>query len=451
MFMTIAELEEFLGQYRGVDSVGGTLRPDIAIEKVEKFLAKIGNPHANLKVIHVAGTSGKGSIVTIASNILFSQGYKVGHNVSPHLIDFNERFQINCCPLSDKKLLDYFNQILPTINKFQSDIEFTTKYGSLSYFEIVTCLQFYIFAKEKVNYAILEVGMGGRYDATNVTIPYKVCVLSSIGLDHIKSLGSTREAIAYQKAGIIQPESSVIALSQGVGVNTVFETEAKLHGSEIDFVIPEFDFYNIHTSKAGTNFDFIDQELTERKISLSILGDYQPANTSLAIRAVEEIADLDDWEIDWNKLHVRISKISFVGRFSILKINDKSVIADGAHNEQKMSSFVSSLINNFSDKKFVFVIAFKKGKDYGEMIKTILKFQPNITKIIITGFDVSQDMAIHSIESGEVEKVFGELGYSEFEVVIEHQELLTRINTDNNNYVITGSLYLVGDILKHLK
>jgi dihydrofolate synthase / folylpolyglutamate synthase len=211
------------------------------IGKQSELMNLLGNPEQNLKVIHIAGTSGKGSTATILADILKSQKFKVGSSFSPHITDICERVQINSKPISQTKFLEYFNQILQTLSQRISQNQ------APSYYETLTALQFYIFAKEKVDYAVVEVGIGGRLDATNINIPNKICIINGIGFDHTNVLGNTITQIAGEKAEIIQEGNQVIALSQSPEINEVFVNKAKEMKADLDFVIPDFCYEMQHT------------------------------------------------------------------------------------------------------------------------------------------------------------------------------------------------------------
>jgi dihydrofolate synthase / folylpolyglutamate synthase len=441
---TIQDLYTYLLRYRSIDFTGGTLAPDTAIAKCVAFSNMIGNPEKNLNLIHIAGTSGKGSTGWILSNLLHAQGFSVGLCVSPHLVNINERFVINNKTISDAKLLYHFNQIEEQLNQFQANSE----YGPLSFFEIITALQFYIFDRENVAYAIMETGMGGRLDATNLPVDFKLCILNQIGLDHTMWLGDTVEKIAFEKAGIIQKNSIAITLSQKQSVNQVFVDYADKIRAELDFVVPEFDFGNVelrqNEKETWTSFGYIDQDLGERQIKLSLMGRYQAGNCSLALRAVEELSEINDWEIDWTRISECLSQIKLKGRFEKIAINKQNVILDGAHNQQKMEAFLDSLFELYSDPedKFDLVLAFKKDKNIPTMLELIAKYKDKWNQVIITSFDISQDSKILSINPEEIAIELQKLGLKS----IVETDLNTILNNISAPTVITGSLYLIGAI-----
>ena len=445
---TIQELYTYLQQHRRIDFTGGTRTPDTAIDKCVAFSNLIGNPENNINLIHIAGTSGKGSTAWILSNILKSQGFSVGLATSPHLVTINERFILNNKPISDAKLVYYFNQIEERLHQFQTN----SKFGPLSFFEIVTALQFYIFDRENIAYAIMETGMGGRLDATNLPVNFKLCILNQIGLDHTIWLGETVELIAAEKAAIMQKNSIAIAIGQQQSVNQVFVDYADKIGANLDFVVPEFDFGNVELrqierndqQETYTGFGYIDQDIGEKQIKLGIMGKYQAANCSLALRAVEELAEINDWEIDWETITQCLSQLQLQGRFEKAIINKQNVILDGAHNQQKMEAFLGSLFELYStdEEQFDLVIAFKKGKDVPTMLELIAKYQHKWKQITVTSFDISQDTKIRSADSQEITTELQRLGLN-CQIEINLQTVLNNLSQPT---IITGSLYLIGAV-----
>lgn len=424
--------------------IGGTMTPDIAIAKQTKFLELIGNPQLSIKMIHIAGTNGKGSTTKILTENLISQGFKVGSSFSPHLIDINDRIQINSHPISQNLFLSYTNKILPAIAIMRENNMHP------SYFEVLTALQFLVFADQKVDYAVMEVGMGGRLDATNVFVPNKICVLNTIGLDHTLWLGDTLELIAVEKAGIIQSNNLVIAISQFDGVNTVFDHKAQLENADIDWVIPDLDFYGVSQYQGKVYFDYMDNEVNEQQIVIGMLGKYQASNGSLALRTLETIADRDGWEIDWELLKIRLITTRFRGRFDVYDQNNRTIVFDSAHNQDKMNSFMNSFTQYYSGK-FDFLIAFKSGKNYTAMLDEIMKCKDCINQIILTEFIVSQDSKIIAQDIDIIASYLDTQKFSNYIKIKNHQEAWQYVSNSSQNTVVTGSMYLVGSIYKIFK
>ena len=441
LFSTFQESENYLYSLtKNVNALKFSNDQDY-IAKQSDLMKLLDNPQLKLKVIHIAGTSGKGSTATILADVLLSQKFKVGSCISPHIINICERVQINGKPISQERFLEYFNQILTAVNQRLQD-----KHAP-SYFELITALQLYIFAKEKVDYAILEVGLGGRLDATNIFIPNKLCIINSIGLDHIEILGNNLTLIATEKAGIIQSNNQAIALSQSLEINNVFVDKAKEMKADLDFVIPGFCFENVKQYDGKTYFSYIDQDLLDRQIALGMLGKYQAANASLALRVTEALSERDGWTIDWDRLKYQLQSTKLIGRFEVQRLEGKTLILDGAHNPQKMQAFISSLVEYYSDRKFDLLLAFKKGKDTNQMLDEILKHKDQINQIILTRFDGMQDTQLESQDVKEIQQYLIKSGFNKFEII---ENLDTAYNLIKRNLetigVVTGSLYLISAI-----
>ena len=246
--------------------------------RAKYFFKLLGNPQNKLKVIHIAGTSGKGSTAYLTSVILKSQGFKVGLHISPHLIDVRERCQINNQMIPKKDFYQALNQMAPVIKEMEK-----SEFKTASYFEILTGLAFKVFSEKKVDYAVIETGLGGLYDATNtINRSDKISMITEIGFDHMEVLGNTLAKIAFQKAMIIKPKSLVVSQEQKPEAKKIIETVAKKQRAKIFFVKPE------NTQETGRgigfNFQFLDNKINHLRLNLH--GGFQSKNASVALAAV---------------------------------------------------------------------------------------------------------------------------------------------------------------------
>ncbi|MFA6532470.1 MAG: Mur ligase family protein [Patescibacteria group bacterium] len=406
------QAEEFLALH--IPKSSQTIFPgELGLERAKYFLKLLGNPQEKLKIIHVAGTSGKGSTCYLISSLLASQGFKVGLHQSPHLTDVTERFQINNQIISKKEFIFYLNKILPIIKKLDG----------LTYFEILVGLAYLIFYEKKVDYAVIETGLGGKYDGTNVVFRSdKLSVLTKIGLDHTNILGKTIEKIAFQKASIINEKSQVISIDQDLKAEKIIREVAEKKSAKLLFI----------------SRGLIYQTLIKH---IGLIGDYQKENAALALATVNYLSQRDGFKLDKEKIIKVFETASFPGRFDIKKINKKKVIFDGAHNPQKMKAFIDSLIKKFPNKKFNFLIAFKKGKDYQDMLRIII---PWADSVVLTSFSTKdQDMINESVDPAEIKlnaKIIPDLKKA-WKYILDKKEPI----------VVTGSLYLIGEIFKLIK
>lgn len=435
---------------------------DLGLQRAKYFMRVLGNPQNKIKVIHIAGTSGKGSTAYLTSHLLQSQGFRVGLSISPHIFDIRERLQINNKLPSKKLILKYFNQILPTILKMEK-----CRYGMPTYFEILVGLAYYIFAQEKIDYGIIETGLGGRLDGTNtVTNKNKICILTKIGLDHTEILGNTLAKIASEKAGIIQNQNAVIshqpassADRSSVTINQLIVTKCREKSATLYLIKPRKNYQLITSTQAGTFFDFTyavdgselssETILNFKNIKLNLLGFHQVENCSLALTCLSLLSKRDKFPINEKKMRIALQKISIPGRMEIRKNGKNFLIIDGAHNPQKMTTFITSLKLIFPDQKFDFILAFKKGKDFKRILKKIL---PLANHVFLTSFSTSnQDDHWSSVNNAEIANYFKKEKFKNFSIIKNNEaEVLAAIQSSKKSIVLTGSLYLIGSVYAYL-
>lgn len=417
----------------------------IGIKRTRQLLKLLGNPQERIKVIHIAGTSGKGSTSFFISQLLFSQGFSTGLHLSPHILDIRERFLINNKLISSEKFVRYLNRIIIEVRKMEE-----SGMGFPTYFEILCCLAFFIFYKEKVDYAIMETGVGGTLDATNtVDREDKISVITRIGMDHIRVLGNTLAKIASHKAGIINKNSLVITIKQLNSPMKVIQDTARARRSRL-LVIDKKTMKNIDESIDGIIFDYIGKQLKLERLRILLNGRYQAENLSLALSVLENVSERDRFNISEDRIRKVLDKINIPARFDKLKIKNKTLIIDGAHNFQKMSNFLKSLRILFPSQKFTFIIAFKKGKDYRSMLKLISVIA---NKIILTRFFVkNHDIAHISEESKNIVRILEDLKFTNFTFEENTDKALKDVlSTKDEIIVATGSLYLMSDLYRSLE
>ncbi len=412
------------------------------LARAQHLLSQMGNPQNNLKVIHIAGTSGKGSTAYLISQLLTSLGFKTGLTISPHLVDVRERIQISNILIDKRKFAIYLNEIIPFIEKAK-DLSFEAP----SYFEILIALSFYTFLKEDVDYAVVETGLGGTFDATNtVKRADKIAVITKIGLDHTRTLGETIEKIATQKAGIIHQKNLTLSINQERSVEKIIEKKAKKMGSDLILIEENKNFKNVKVTQNGTYFDFEYDGLTLKNLKLNLLGIYQAENASLALATILSLAKRDGFEVEEEKIRDAFLKAHFIGRMDVIKIKDKTLIIDGAHNTQKMVGLTESLKQIFPNRKFNFLIAFKEEKDFAGMMEKII---PLAEKIFITSFAVfaHQDMTHLSKAPEEIARICEDFNFRNYQIVYDLKEAFKKaMGETKEKLVVTGSLYFIGEI-----
>ncbi len=443
-FSNLVEAQDYLFSFRKSNSEQKSA--DFSFQRVVHLAKLLGDPQNKIKVVHVAGTSGKGSTVAIISRLLQAHGKKVGTSISPHLYDIRERASINHQLLDEKVFLRYINEIIPAVLQMKN-----TQFGNASFFEIMIVLAYYIFWKEDVDYAVMETGAGGRVDATNVAnSKNKIAVISKIGLDHIDILGKTLKEIAGQKADIIHKNNSAVTIKQRPTAQKVVEERACAYHAQLNTVIPGKTFRNIKTENQKLSFDYHYKTLDLKKIPLSLNGLFQVENASLALSAVYEVSVRDGFSLDERIVREVFNTLRTPGRFDEVVIDGKRIIIDGAHNPQKMSAFIRSLKKKHPNTKFDFLLAFKHGKDYLSMLKYIV---PLIDTVYVTRFDFSEQVL--PMEGEPVENI--ELMLSQKYHVKKIKTVVPVIDAfhqatkaKKNILVITGSLYLIAELYRQL-
>lgn len=329
-------------------------------EHTRELLSRLGNPQEGIKIIHVAGTNGKGSVCAYLNAMLLAGGKKTGLFTSPHLVRINERFQINGEDVSDEQFLDAFLKVEKAAKEYEAEGE-----GHPSYFETLFLMGMLIFKEAGVEYLVMETGLGGRLDATNVVEKPLACIITSISRDHTEYLGDTLEAIAGEKAGIIKAGVPVIYDASQPGPASVIAAKAKEMGSPAWPMEPSF--YEMKTqSREGITFTFAYSGGEKAELAIPYVAKYQMMNASLAFYMMHILQDVHD--IPKNVLAEGLSKIKWPCR---MEMAAPGVIIDGAHNEDGIAQFVSTA--GYFAKKNEITILFTAvaDKHYHEMIGEI--------------------------------------------------------------------------------
>lgn len=388
------------------------------LERITYLLSLLDNPQDSFKSIHIAGTNGKGSTSSFIASILKEAGFKTGLYTSPHLVDFRERIQINGVLIPRKRLTWIVERLMPLIEETEGALQCAP-----TYFEVATAIAFEYFKQEKVDFACIEVGMGGRLDATNV-INSVVSVITSIGFDHTKELGNTLGKIAYEKAGIIK--------ENGILVCGVTDEEP------LD-VIKKMCLKNNARMYLGnlSNYD------------ISLLGEHQIRNASLAV-AVCEILEKSPCVPLFQRgikgdLCIRngLKNARWPGRFEVLR-RRPTIILDGAHNPDGASELFKSLKKYFPNKKINFVFGILKDKDMFGIVKELV---PLADKIIVSSPNC--DRASSLDELAEIVRKFSKDVETVYPIRSAIKRMVKMVKNDEI-ICITGSLYTVGEARKIL-
>lgn len=329
-------------------------------EHTRELLSRLGNPQEGIKIIHVAGTNGKGSVCAYLNAMLLAGGKKTGLFTSPHLVRINERFQINGEDVSDEQFLDAFLKVEKAAKEYEAEGE-----GHPSYFETLFLMGMLIFKEAGVEYLVMETGLGGRLDATNVVEKPLACIITSISRDHTEYLGDTLEAIAGEKAGIIKAGVPVIYDASQPGPASVIAAKAKEMGSPAWPMEPSF--YDMKTqSREGITFTFAYPGGEKAELAIPYVAKYQMMNASLAFYTMHILQDVHD--IPKNVLAEGLSKIKWPCR---MEMAAPGVIIDGAHNEDGIAQFVSTAGYFAKENEITILFTAVADKHYHEMIGEI--------------------------------------------------------------------------------
>ena len=404
---------------------------NLKLERIHHLLELVDHPQKSYPTIHVGGTSGKGSTATMISSILTAAGYKTGLHTSPHLQIINEGYQINNQIVPTIKLNTLLKELQPAIQ----EVELKNPFGSPSYFEVQVALALYLFMEEKVDVAVVEVGLGGTLDATNV-IDAKIAVLTNIGLDHTDILGNTIELIAQDKAGIIKTNQIVISGLTQPSTQKIITERANEKGAEVWQFNQEITV-NYPTKEEG--FSIVLPDKVYSNLHTNMIGDFQVKNAACAVAAVHAF----DSSIPESFFLQGLNSVNIPGRMEIMQENP-TVLLDGAHNTDKILAASSAVSDLFAEKKRIVIFALKKGKKYKEIIPQIVK---NATILITTSFSTE----LWNPFNPEKLAVCARKLDPHLEIHIKPDPLIaldTAFNLSNPNDLIwvTGSLYLVGNI-----
>lgn len=406
------------------------------LRRMEKLLQPLGNPHLGTKTVHIAGTKGKGSTAAMISQTLIAAGYSIGLFTSPHLHTLRERIKINGTMISEADFAAQVTELKPIVESINKQAAF----GELTTFEILTAVVFNYFKKNRVDFQVLEVGLGGRLDATNVVKP-DVCVITSLSLDHTEILGDTVAKIAAEKAGIIKPGCIVVNAPQVDDAAPVVEQvchrqRAKLIqvGQDVTWNKTSGDLYG-QTLTVSTKSGHYD-------LTIPLLGDYQLENAAMAVAATEALVSLGT-RISSQNIAQGFSQVSWPGRLQILK-REPMVVVDGAHNAYSMRKLVQAVKEYFHYKRCLIIFGTSCDKDISGMAQEL---EPLSNHIIITSSSHPRAASVSSL----AEK-FNSLGIKAVAVgnVIEALSKALALAKKTDLVLITGSLFVVAEAMDYI-
>lgn len=435
--MNYSQAEEYLNRFVNYEQIPGVsyAGPGYSLKHVEELLNRMGNPQLSATTVHIAGTKGKGSVAVMIARVLSNSGHKTGVYTSPHLHNLRERINIDGSLISEAEFATAMAEIKPFIEAMRQD----TSLRQLTYYEALTVLAFAYFQKRHVDFQVLEVGLGGRLDATNVTRPL-VCIITPISLDHTQILGNSLQEIAREKAGIIKP-----------GCWAVLSPQPEEAASVISGICREKRARMLQVGKdvtwRQTGADLHQQSLvvdgrtSTYQISIPLLGDFQLENAATAVAALEILAS-EGFAISPVSIANGLAQVKWPGRFQILR-EHPTLLVDGAHNVASVKRLVSNIKAYFPHKKAFLVFGTSRDKDIPGIIKELVSFSP---QIIVTQASHSRAAPLSTLVTEFAKR--GMKPETEETVVGAISRALSLAN-EADVICVTGSLFVVGEALDY--
>jgi dihydrofolate synthase/folylpolyglutamate synthase len=356
-----------LGPQQGTTGVG--------LSRALALSGQLGRPQDRFRAVHVAGTAGKGSVSTFVASLLQAHGFRVGTHLSPHVYCLGERFLLDGEPAGAELVDAALDRIRPAVEALER-----AGHGRPSFFEVTNAIAFSLFA-DRVDYGVIETGVGGLLDSTNtISRPDKLAVITPIGLDHQDILGATVREIAAQKAGILpRGGRAVVARQSSAEVNDVLSAEAARRGCDLRWVDVGPPAVRAATGPGGTELSLRGQP----SLPLGLTGRHQAGNAQLGLRAVEALAARDGWALDADAIRLGLRSATLPGRFERRLIAGRTAVLDGAHNPMKLAALVATLHEVYPGARFPWVLAFKQDKDLDGAMRAI---GPAATHVVATVF-----------------------------------------------------------------
>lgn len=364
--MTYEEALHFLESIYGLGA-------KLGLENIRRLLDRLDNPQEKVKVIHIAGTNGKGSATAMLGSVLRQAGFTVGAYTSPHLVRYNERFTIGGEPISDADFAAYAGRVADACGEMAA-----AGFGHPTVFEVLTAMGFLYFAEKRVDYLLLEVGLGGRFDATNVVKAPVLSVIMSIGMDHMEYLGSRLDGIAMEKGGIIKENCPVVLYQQGPVVYNVISEICRNRGAKLYFA-PDTVISTEKQSLGETVFSVKNRYLSYEHVTLHLLGEYQKQNCAAVLLACRA---LQDCGLPLTEADIRrgLEEARWPGRMEIAG-RDPLLLLDGAHNVDGISMLAASLKSYFPNREITLVLGVLGDKEYEKMTALLL---PLVRRVVLT-------------------------------------------------------------------
>jgi dihydrofolate synthase / folylpolyglutamate synthase len=400
----------------------------LGLSTIRKILKSLGNPQDNFSCIHVAGTNGKGSVASSLASILKASGYKTGLYTSPHLVRFNERITINNLPISNANVVEAYKAV-KQVHRGNREPTF---------FEFTTAMAFYEFSRQKVDWAVIETGMGGRLDATNIIKP-ALSIITNISVEHREYLGNTIAQVAGEKGGIVKKYIPVVTGIKQKHAVAVVKEIAKTKSA------PFFrlgDDFSVRRNRAGT-FTYFGMDNTWRNLQTGLLGNYQVDNAALVVAACE-VLNRKKANISIECIKEGLTNNHWPGRLEVVSKNP-FILLDGAHNLIAARNLAKYLSNNLSNRNITLVVGILNDKPYSDMLKSLL---PICKKVVITSPKIDRALAPEKL-SAVAERFISNITI--IPDVGEAVKFAIKTALPGDAICIAGSLYVVGEAKETLE
>jgi len=372
--MDYSQAEQYLHSFIDYETIPGIsfASADYSLEHVKELLQRLGDPHLAVRTVHIAGTKGKGSIAAMIAKVLTVSGYRTGLYTSPHLHNLRERIRIDGSLILEEEFASLMTELKPYFEAM--NVTASEAKQPLTFFEALTVLAFDYFSKKQTDFQVLEVGLGGRLDATNVAKP-EVCVITPISLDHTQVLGDSLEKIASEKAGIIKPGSVVVSSPQPKEVIPVIDDVCHQRKARLIQVGTDVAWHKITSDLCHQSFT-VGGKMGTHHITIPLLGDYQVENAATAVAALEVLASLG-FRITAEDIARGLARVDWPGRFQILR-RQPIVLVDGAHNVASIRRLVENIKTYFDYDQVFLVIGTSCDKDISGIVKELVPLSPQV-------------------------------------------------------------------------
>jgi dihydrofolate synthase/folylpolyglutamate synthase len=436
--LNYSQAEEYLNSFTNYELIPGITyaQPGYSLRHVEELLSRMGNPQLAAKTIHIAGTKGKGSVAAMIAQTLSASGYKTGLYTSPHLHNLRERIGVDGSLISEAEFAAAIAEVKPFIESMKQDATFR----QLTYFEALTALAFVYFQKKRVDFQVLEVGLGGRLDATNVVINPAVCIVTSISLDHTRILGNTLEEIAREKAGIIKSGCWVVISPQPEEAASIISDTCREKKAKVVQIGRDVTWHKISGDLRQQSL-VIEGRTSKYQANIPLLGDFQLENAATAVAALEILAS-HGFAISTANIAQGLAQVKWPGRFQILR-QHPTVVIDGAHNVASMKRLVDNIKSYFAHKRIFLVFGTSCDKDIPGIINELVSLSP---RVIVTQASHSRAAPLPILVAEFAKRAI------EPETKKTVKEAISRVlslASDTDVICVTGSLFVVAEALDY--